>query len=138
MPGSFKWSPSIGLLHQNPACTYSLPIRTTCPAHLCLLVLRLYRRITRIRGFCDCFVARLSFYGEALLAHRPTPQLEDHPLSAVCDCLFDIIAATNFILLELSRHRLLRVRKTYHYHLLPKSHIFTIHYHLSTTRNSCS
>jgi hypothetical protein len=34
------------------------------------------------------------FYGEELLAHRPNPKLEDHPLSAVCDCLFIIFAAT--------------------------------------------
>jgi hypothetical protein len=32
--------------------------------------------------------------GEQLLAPRPTPKLEDHPLSAVRDCLFNIIAAT--------------------------------------------
>jgi hypothetical protein len=29
-----------------------------------------------------------------LLAPRPTPKLEDHPLSAVRDCLFSIFAAT--------------------------------------------
>jgi hypothetical protein len=34
------------------------------------------------------------FYGEDLLAPRPTPKLEDHPLSAVRDCLFDVFAAT--------------------------------------------
>jgi hypothetical protein len=34
------------------------------------------------------------FYGEELLAPRPTPKLEDHPLSAVCDCLFNVFAAT--------------------------------------------
>jgi hypothetical protein len=28
------------------------------------------------------------FYGEELLAPRPTPKLEDHPLSAVRDCIF--------------------------------------------------
>ena len=28
------------------------------------------------------------FYGEELLAPRPTPKLEDHPLSVVRDCLF--------------------------------------------------
>jgi hypothetical protein len=33
------------------------------------------------------------FYGE-LLAPRPTPKLEDHPLSAVRDCLFNIFTAT--------------------------------------------
>jgi len=31
---------------------------------------------------------------EELLAPRPTPKLEDHPLSAVRDCLFNIFVAT--------------------------------------------
>jgi hypothetical protein len=35
-----------------------------------------------------------SFYGEELFAPHPTPKLEDHPLSAVRDCLFNIFAAT--------------------------------------------
>ena len=34
------------------------------------------------------------FHWEELLAPRPTPELEDHPLSAVRDCLFNIVAAT--------------------------------------------
>jgi hypothetical protein len=34
------------------------------------------------------------FYGEELLAPGPTPKLEDHPLSAVRDCLFNVFAAT--------------------------------------------
>jgi hypothetical protein len=34
------------------------------------------------------------FYGEELLAPRPTPKLEGHPLSAVRDCLFNIFTAT--------------------------------------------
>ena len=35
------------------------------------------------------------FQGEELLAPRPTPpNLEDHPLSAVRDCLFNVFAAT--------------------------------------------
>jgi hypothetical protein len=33
------------------------------------------------------------FYGQ-LLAPRPTPKLEDHPLSAVRDCLLNVFAAT--------------------------------------------
>jgi hypothetical protein len=33
------------------------------------------------------------FYGEELLAPRPTSKLEGHPLSAVSDCLFNIFAA---------------------------------------------
>ena len=37
----------------------------------------------------------ISFYGAELFAPRPTPKLEDHPLSAVRDCLFSIFAATH-------------------------------------------
>src|SRR5215469_3681349 len=51
----------------------------------------------------DCFVSRGSithceyfltmvFHEEALLAPRATPKLEDHPSSAVRDCLFNIFA----------------------------------------------
>jgi len=36
----------------------------------------------------------LRFYGEELLAPRPITQLEDHTLSTVSDCLFDISGAT--------------------------------------------
>jgi hypothetical protein len=46
------------------------------------------------RGFLWYFVTWFIFYGEELLAPRPTPKLEDHPLSAVRDCLFKIFAAT--------------------------------------------
>ena len=34
------------------------------------------------------------FYREGLLVPRPTPKLEDHPLSAVHDCLFNLFTAT--------------------------------------------
>jgi hypothetical protein len=40
------------------------------------------------------FVTIKIFYSEGLLVPRPTPQLEDHPLSAVSDWLFNIFAAT--------------------------------------------
>jgi hypothetical protein len=35
----------------------------------------------------------LYFYCEVLLAPRPTSMLEDHPLLALRDCLFNIFAA---------------------------------------------
>jgi len=38
--------------------------------------------------------SKKKIYGEGLSAPRPTPKLEDHPLSAVRDCLFNIFAAT--------------------------------------------
>ena len=36
----------------------------------------------------------IGFHREALLASRPTPKLEDHPLSAVRDCSFNLFEAT--------------------------------------------
>ena len=44
----------------------------------------------------SCFTETIGFNiseNEALLAPRPTPKLQDHPLSAVRDCLFNIFAA---------------------------------------------
>jgi hypothetical protein len=40
------------------------------------------------------FRNKLISYDKELLAQRPTTKLEDHPLSAVRDCLFNIFAAT--------------------------------------------
>jgi hypothetical protein len=40
------------------------------------------------------FRNRLIFYGEKLLAPRPTPKLEDHPLLFVHGCLFNIFSAS--------------------------------------------
>jgi hypothetical protein len=40
------------------------------------------------------FRNNICFYGEELLPNRSTPKLEDHSLSAVRDCLFNIFAAT--------------------------------------------
>ena len=37
---------------------------------------------------------KVCFYDEELSTPRPTPKLEDHSLSAVRDCLFNIFAAT--------------------------------------------
>ena len=43
------------------------------------------------------FRKNIRFYRVELLAPRPPPKLEDHPLSAVRDCLFNIFAATLYI-----------------------------------------
>jgi hypothetical protein len=40
------------------------------------------------------FCNKTSFYREEFSTPRPTPKLEDHTLSAVLDCLFNIFAAT--------------------------------------------
>jgi hypothetical protein len=54
-----------------------------CRIHKCSRPLWLFRNMIR-------------FYGEELLAPRPTPKLEDHTLSAVRDCLFNILAAADW------------------------------------------
>jgi len=45
-----------------------------------------------------------------MLAPCPTPKLEDHPLSAACDCLFNIFAAT----LHIGGHSSVRDLRTHH------------------------
>ena len=40
------------------------------------------------------FRNKIRFYGKEILAPRPKSKLEDHPLSDVRDCLFNIFAAT--------------------------------------------
>jgi hypothetical protein len=45
-----------------------------------------------VRGLVKCFVNILLFYGEELLTPCLAPKPEDHPLSAVRDCLFKIFA----------------------------------------------
>jgi len=47
-----------------------------------------------VRGRSSYFVTRPVCYGEELSALSSTPKLEDHALSAVSDCLFNILAAT--------------------------------------------
>jgi hypothetical protein len=51
---------------------------------------------TRARQMRPCvnFLTSSFLYGEVSLAPRPTPKMEDHSLSAVCYCLFNIFAAT--------------------------------------------
>jgi hypothetical protein len=47
-----------------------------------------------MRRLVKYLVRRPLFYSEELLPRRPTPKLEDHPFSAVRDCLFSLFAAT--------------------------------------------
>jgi hypothetical protein len=54
---------------------------------------RFSKESVQIWGFLFTLVTTLFFYGEELLAKRPTVDVEAHPLSAVRDCLFNIFAA---------------------------------------------
>jgi hypothetical protein len=46
-----------------------------------------------VRGSRNIFVTGLFFKCEGLLAPRPTPKLEDHSMSFVRGCLFNIFPA---------------------------------------------
>jgi hypothetical protein len=51
-------------------------------------IIKSYQRISPGPRLCIVFRNMVIFYGGKLLAPRPTPKLEDHPLSAVRDCIF--------------------------------------------------
>jgi hypothetical protein len=55
---------------------------------------KLYQRISLGPRLCQMIRNLVIFYGEELLVPRPNPKLEDHPLSAVRDCLFNVFTAT--------------------------------------------
>jgi hypothetical protein len=55
---------------------------------------RTFKQSVQIQGPLWHFVTSLFFYGEELLAQRPTLKLKDHHLLAVRDCVFNIFAAT--------------------------------------------
>ena len=61
-------------------------------------------------AFVCIFRTMTRFYGEELLTPRPTPKLEDHPLSATRDCLFNIFAAT----IHIGGHSSIRNVRTRH------------------------
>ena len=48
----------------------------------------------QVWGTSSYFITWYIFYGEDLFPTHPTPNLEYYPLSAVCDCLFNIFADT--------------------------------------------
>jgi hypothetical protein len=52
-----------------------------------------YQTISPIQRPSEVFRKTVRFYCKELLSPRPTPELEDHPLSAVRHCLFNILAA---------------------------------------------
>jgi hypothetical protein len=94
---SLFWARSIQSIPSHPISLRSILILSHIPStkyHTDFLSLRSF--IQGIRPgprFFEHIRNKLIFYGE-LLAPRPTHKLEDHPLSAVRDYLFNIFAAT--------------------------------------------
>jgi hypothetical protein len=72
-------------------------IRTFREVNCCNKSIDLMKRISPGPRRFETFRNNKNFYGEGLLAPRPTRKMEDHPLSAVRDCLFNIFVATLII-----------------------------------------
>ena len=83
---------------QVPAtCSYPEPAQSTRFPHIPLPEAQLLCRTevsVQVRGFLHEHFVTIHFCGEGLLAPRPTTKLEDHPLSAVRDCIFSTFTAT--------------------------------------------
>jgi hypothetical protein len=91
---------SVLISHLSQAC-YMLR-----PSHPDLATLIIFCETYRLQSSSLCIFSSLPphcvtfrntlffFYGEELLTPRPTPKLEDNPLSTVRYCLFTIFAAT--------------------------------------------
>ena len=88
---SLSWASSIQSAPPHPTSW-----RSPCTKSLVLFpLLRSYQSISPSTRLSLWTVRnRIRFYGEELLATCPTPKLEDHLLSAVRDCLFNIFAST--------------------------------------------
>jgi hypothetical protein len=75
-------------------CSYPEPVQSSVRnlihvSSLGLFIQRIRPGPRLFRSFRNKFI----FYGEEFLAPRPTSKLEDHPLSFVRGCLFNIFAA---------------------------------------------
>ena len=107
-----------------PSCFPTKTLYTHLLSPILAPLLRSYQRIRPgPRLSVWTFRNLIRFYGEELLAPRPTPKLEDHTVSAVRICLFNIFAPTLHIGGRSSirslriRHASLQ-RPTYHGHLV--------------------
>jgi hypothetical protein len=83
---------------QVPAtCPYPQPARSSPYLHIPLPEDPSTKYQFRSETYSLTVSLLVCFYGEELLEPRPIPELEDHPLSAVRDRLFNIFAATLYI-----------------------------------------
>jgi len=85
---------SLAAAVKEPALYRLLTLQST-KSHVPFPLLMSYRSISQgPRLFLQVIRNTILYYGEELLAPCPTLKLRDHFLSAVRDCLFNILAAT--------------------------------------------
>jgi hypothetical protein len=72
----------------------SIPVSLRSKSHVLFPLLRSCQRISPGPKRFETFRNNNNFLRWGVVAPRPTPKLEDHSLSAVRDCLFNIFAAT--------------------------------------------
>jgi hypothetical protein len=89
----FYLDSSLETVIREPALCKLLTFRKPNLTSVFLCLGRLSRKSVRVLGSLMTFVTNLFFYGEGLLAPRPTSKLEDHRLSFVQGCLFNVFAA---------------------------------------------
>jgi len=73
-----------------PHILRNLRVQYHVPRSLRLLLILCSKRSVQVQGFGKSFIP--SFCGEESAPHQ-MPKLEDHPLSALCYCLFSVFAA---------------------------------------------
>jgi hypothetical protein len=78
----------------NPALYILLTFYIPNLTYIFLSLCQLSKESMQVWGPLWHFIRSLFFHGEELLARCPTSNLEDHPLSAVCDCVLNIFRAT--------------------------------------------
>jgi hypothetical protein len=83
------------LVKKSPA--FYATQRSLLHSQACHVSLSAAQRISPSPRHCYILRNSVRFYGEELVAPHPTPKLEDHPMSAVRDFLFNIFAATHHI-----------------------------------------
>jgi hypothetical protein len=89
-----QFAPSIPISLMSIIYPEETPNIPSTKYHVLFPLLRSCQSISPGPRRFETFRNNNNFYGEWLLAPRPPPKLEDHPLSAVHDCLFNNFTAT--------------------------------------------